>query len=68
MILNRRELVAGGVAALGLVGNARAAARPRAMSNRSASAEAKALYRYLWSIYGRKTLTPFIFTNGTPLM
>lgn len=57
MILNRRELVAGGVAALGFVGHARAAARPRAMSNRSASAEAKGLYRYLWSIYGRKTLT-----------
>ncbi|WP_294325540.1 glycosyl hydrolase [uncultured Sphingomonas sp.] len=57
MILNRRELVAGGVAALGFAGHAGGAVPQRPLSNQSASPEAKALYRYLWSIYRRKTLT-----------
>jgi len=30
---------------------------PRRLSNPKASAEARALYAYLWSLYGRKTLT-----------
>ncbi len=34
-----------------------AGASPRQLSNPNASAEARALYAYLWSLYGRKTLT-----------
>ena len=43
-----------GAAALGLIGNT---APARTLSNPHASIEARALYGWLWSIYGRKTLT-----------
>lgn len=52
MILNRCELAAGGVAALGFAGHAGGAVPQRTLSNRSVSPEAKALDRYLRSIYG----------------
>lgn len=57
MPINRRKLVIGGVAALGLAGRTGSAVPQHSLSNPSASHEAKALYRYLWSIYGHKTLT-----------
>ena len=57
MKLTRRELVAA-TAALGLTASAGGAARQtRRLSNPHASPEARALYAYLWSIYGRRTLT-----------
>jgi len=57
MALNRRETLAGAAALSMLIGSASAAAGPRALSNPHASAGARALYAYLWSIYGRRTLT-----------
>ncbi len=56
MRVTRREALVGGVA-LGLAGKALAAPAAHSLSNPRASAAAKALYRYLWSIYGRRTLT-----------
>jgi mannan endo-1,4-beta-mannosidase len=59
MKINRREMVAG-AAALTLAGPSAAriaAPARRGLSNRRASAGARRLYRYLWSIYGRRTLT-----------
>jgi mannan endo-1,4-beta-mannosidase len=55
--ISRRELV-GGAAALAMAGPAGAAAggHRRELSNPAASPEARRLYRYLWSIYGRRTL------------
>jgi mannan endo-1,4-beta-mannosidase len=61
MSWSRREALAAtaATAALGLVPGAAAAAGPlrRRLSNRAASAEARALYAWLWSIYGTRTLT-----------
>ena len=48
MHVNRREVVTGATAL---------ALMPRALSNADASAEARALYGYIWSIYGTRTLT-----------
>ena len=58
---SRRDTLAAAAAAglLSAVSGSVAAARtsPRKLSNPNASAEAKALYAYLWSQYGRHTLT-----------
>jgi mannan endo-1,4-beta-mannosidase len=56
--ITRRGALAGSIA-LGLSGKAALARSPAtgSLSNTAASAPAKALYRYLWSIYGHKTLT-----------
>ena len=60
MTLNRREALVG-AAALSVLPTAAAgiaaAPAPRAPCNPRASREARALLAYLWSIYGRKTLT-----------
>lgn len=57
MIVDRREMLAG-TAALGLLSTAGRAAEPdRALSNPAPSQAARDLYAYLWSIYGRHTLT-----------
>jgi mannan endo-1,4-beta-mannosidase len=58
--VTKRDLIAGGGAAcLGaLIGRqAGAQARVRKLSNPAASEESQALYRYLWDIWGKKTLT-----------
>ena len=52
----RREALAG-AAALGLWPAAAAATPLKSLTNRAASREARRLYDYLWSIYGRYTLT-----------
>jgi mannan endo-1,4-beta-mannosidase len=52
--LSRRATIASGLA-LASVGGAARAATP--LSNPRASPQAQALYRFLWSLYGRKTLT-----------
>lgn len=56
MRLTRREALAGGVT-LGLAPGTATARPARGLSNPRASRAAQALYRYLWSIYGRRTLT-----------
>ena len=56
MDFTRRDAMVG-AAALGLAGPLSAALSPRTLSDPKATAEARALYSYLWSIYGRKTLT-----------
>lgn len=55
---NRRDLVAGATAALIVAPSAgRTAVGRHRLSNKAASREAKALYAYLWSQYGKHTLT-----------
>jgi hypothetical protein len=54
--LSRREALVG-AAALGLLPVAAARSAVKRVSNPAASREARRLYRYLWSIYGRHTLT-----------
>jgi mannan endo-1,4-beta-mannosidase len=60
MKVTRRETLAG-AAALGLTATPAFAQitdpKPGALSNPKASRAAKSLYRYLWSIYGKHTLT-----------
>jgi hypothetical protein len=56
MKVTRREAIVG-AAALTLAPSALATASARTLSNPRASATAKALYAYLWSIYGKHTLT-----------
>lgn len=65
--LPRREMLAG-AGALGLLAGTRAVAAPapRRLSNPGASAEARALYARLWSLYGRYTLTGQQEQNFTP--
>jgi mannan endo-1,4-beta-mannosidase len=46
-----------GAAALGLVPTVVTGKAVRSLSNPAASTEARRLYAYLWSIYGKKTLT-----------
>jgi mannan endo-1,4-beta-mannosidase len=54
--MSRRDALVG-AAALGLA-SAPVTAKPRPLpSDPSASSDARRLYRYLWSIYGRRTLT-----------
>ncbi len=55
-MFTRREVVAGATT-LALSGPAKAVTGARRLSNPHASAEARSLYAYLWSIYGRRTLT-----------
>lgn len=66
--LTRRAALAAGTAAALLPAAARAAALPArgVLSNPHASAKAQALYRYLWSIYGRHTLTGQQEQNFSP--
>lgn len=54
--LSRREVLAGG-AALGLVPATALGSPVKRLSSPAASREARRLYRFLWSIYGRYTLT-----------
>lgn len=59
MRITRREGM-GGLASLAMIGALPAYGRtvpPRTLSNPKASREAVRLYRYLWSIYGKRTLT-----------
>lgn len=56
MTLSRRETMLG-AAALGLLPGAVAANPVLRLSNPAASPEARRLYGYLWSIYGKQTLT-----------
>jgi len=57
MRVSRRSTLAAGLV-LAAVGGAGEAAPPlRRLSNPKASPEARALYVFLWSLYGRKTLT-----------
>lgn len=70
MVWDRRQALIG-AAALGMAGSIGATAAVAApnrgrLSNPKASAEAKALYRYLWSVYGRHTLTGQQEQNFTP--
>lgn len=53
---SRRETLAGATA-LALSATLAAGKASQRLSNRAASTEAQRLYRYLWSIYGRHTLT-----------
>jgi mannan endo-1,4-beta-mannosidase len=64
-MMTRRSVLASSAAGL-LAGPALAAAPDRRLSNRAASREAKALYAYLWSLYGRRTLTGQQEQNFTP--
>lgn len=66
--LTRRAALAAGTVAALLPAAARASALPRrgVLSNPRASAKAQALYRYLWSIYGRRTLTGQQEQNFSP--
>ncbi|MDR7259946.1 mannan endo-1,4-beta-mannosidase [Sphingomonas sp. BE270] len=57
MEITRRQTLVGSATALALAAAPALAASARRLSHRAASPEAKALYRYLWSIYRRKTLT-----------
>ncbi|WP_294392821.1 glycosyl hydrolase [uncultured Sphingomonas sp.] len=66
MTITRRLALAGAGAAGLLAATPLSAQSPRRLSNRKASREAKALYAYLWSIYGRKTLTGQQEQNFTP--
>lgn len=71
MHVNRREVVASATAfALipyaAIARTVGAAVPARALSDPRASAEARALYRYIWSIYGTKTLTGQQEQNFTP--
>jgi len=71
MHVNRREVVASATAFALMpytaIGKTVGAAVPaRALSDPRASAEAGALYRYIWSIYGTKTLTGQQEQNFTP--
>lgn len=54
--LTRRAALVG-AASLGLLPAAAGAATARHLSNPTASSKARRLYRYLWSVYGRHTLT-----------
>jgi hypothetical protein len=59
-MINRRGMLAGGAALAGApaLGSARGTApRPGTLCNPRASAAARRLYAYLWSVYGRRTLT-----------
>lgn len=56
MRITRRDAIAG-AAALTLARPALAAPPARTLSNPNASKAAKSLYAYLWSIYGKHTLT-----------
>ncbi|UYY77093.1 glycoside hydrolase family 26 protein [Sphingomonas sp. R1] len=66
--LNRRAALVAGAAAALVPGWAAAAGRPArgVLSNPRASAGARALYAYLWSIYGRRTLTGQQEQNFSP--
>lgn len=66
--LTRRAALAAGTAAALLPALGRAAGLPArgALSNSRASAKARALYAYLWSIYGRRTLTGQQEQNFSP--
>jgi mannan endo-1,4-beta-mannosidase len=57
MRFSRRSALANGLAIAALPGASRAGPLSRHLSNPSASAEARALYDFLWRLYGRKTLT-----------
>lgn len=57
MRVSRRSTLATGLALAAVGGTARAEAPSRRLSNLRASVEASALYGFLWSLYGRKTLT-----------
>ena len=54
---SRREAIASGLAAAALGGEALAGPPSRRLSNPNASARARALYAFLWRLYGRRTLT-----------
>ena len=66
--LNRRAALVAGAAAALVPGWAAAAGRPArgVLSNPRASAGARTLYAYLWSIYGRRTLTGQQEQNFSP--
>ena len=71
MHVNRREMVASATAfalmpSAAIARTVGAAVPTRALSDPRASAEARALYRYIWSIYGTKTLTGQQEQNFTP--
>ncbi|SFI54967.1 mannan endo-1,4-beta-mannosidase [Caulobacter sp. UNC279MFTsu5.1] len=55
--LSRRASLGAGLALVTTPTIGWASPQPRRLSNPKASAEARALYAYLWSLYGRKTLT-----------
>lgn len=60
MVTTRRYLLTAAgasVLAAGITNSVWADTRHVALSNPAASSEAKALYRYLWDIWGKKTLT-----------
>ncbi|WP_333572350.1 glycosyl hydrolase [Sphingomonas sp.] len=67
-LLTRRAALAAGTAAALLPALSRAAGLPPrgVLSNPRASAKARALYTYLWSIYGRHTLTGQQEQNFSP--
>ncbi|MBO9707968.1 MAG: mannan endo-1,4-beta-mannosidase A and B [Caulobacter sp.] len=57
MSLSRRAACAGGLALAATAQSARADRAARSLCDPAASPEAKALYAFLWRIYGRNTLT-----------
>lgn len=57
MRFSRRAALANGLAIAALPEASRAGPPSRRLSNPNASAEARALYDFLWRLYGRKTLT-----------
>jgi mannan endo-1,4-beta-mannosidase len=57
MTVSRRSTLATGLALATTAGTSRAQAPSRQLSNPQASVEARALYGFLWSLFGRKTLT-----------
>ena len=57
MSFSRRAALAAGLATAATSAAARARPRDRALSNPRASDDARALYRFLWRLNGRKTLT-----------
>lgn len=57
MKINRRQLILSAAAAAAAPSVLHAETPARVLSNPDASPEARALYRYLWTLYGTRTLT-----------
>lgn len=66
MTIDRRQLMLSAIAAAACPSPTLAAPPTRALSNPAPSREAAALYRYLWRVYGKRTLTGQQEQNFTP--
>jgi mannan endo-1,4-beta-mannosidase len=66
MTIDRRQLILSALAAAAAPLVVRAETAARTLSNPYASPEARRLYHYLWSLYGKRTLTGQQEQNFTP--